>query len=103
MICTLYTFAIASNISIDFLRTLYNLRILYYGLVALVVVPIGAVTLLAFYSYQQADHIGAYTVSSNFLYYAGVSLLPFLTLVLMTRCTWDMRAYELNDQDISFE
>ena len=84
------------------LTRLYGYRYIYMALVGVASFPVGLITMLAFFSYQQADQIAAYEISSNILFYSGATLLPYVTLAAMTVCLWDMRAYEVNDQDIDF-
>lgn len=94
---------VANTVNIDFLKTLYSLKLVYYGVVGLSSAPTALLTFFAFYSFVEADAIGAYTLSSNVLYYSGVTLLPFFTLFFMTICMWDMRSYEVNGQDVEFD
>lgn len=100
MLCATYSYGVASTDNLSTLKTLFSLKLVYYAVVGLSSAPTALMTFLAFYSYREADAIGAYTLSSNLLYYSGVTLVPFISLFFLTVCMWDMRVYEVNGQDV---
>jgi len=85
------------------LETLYSLRFVYTALVAVSTLPVCLLSLMAFYAFQEADQLGIYTVSSNILSFSGVTILPFVTLFMLTIFLWQMRAYEIDDVNIKFD
>ena len=101
--CAAFTYMMATTTDISFLSTLYNLRNLYSAFVIIVCLPVGVTTIMSLYAYQQADQLASFTISSNVLKYGLFTLLPFLSLVIMTRFLWVMRAYEINNSELEFD
>ena len=97
LLCAAYSFLMAHTMDMDMLRSLISYKTFYLLLVGLVSAPIGLLSLVTLYAFQQADQLGAYTVSSHALSWCFITLFPFLTLVLFTYFLWQIRAYELDD------
>ena len=103
LICTLYSYLLSSTQDMDRLRQLLDLRSYYMAIVGIVSFPVGLVTFIAIYAFQESDQIASYTVSSNMLQYSFATLFPFLCLVIFTYWLGQMRQYELDDTDIDFK
>ena len=101
--CSAYTYLLSATKDVAQLVLLFSLRIYYLIIVSTVSLPIGLVTFVAFYAFQEADQIASYTVSSNLLQYSFATLFPFLTLVVFTYFLWELRRIELDDSDIEFK
>ena len=103
LICSAYTYLLSSTKDLVRLTQLISLKLYYLTIVSIVSFPVGLVTIVAFYAFQEADQIASYTVSSNLLQYSFATLFPFLTLVAFTYFLWELRQYELDDSDIDFK
>ena len=66
-------------------------------------VILSCVGVFGFMEFQISDQIAIYQVSYNINLFTACTLCPMLGITLFSYCTWEMRYYEMIDEDIVFD
>lgn len=53
-------------------------------------------------SFAVSDQLAIYTISESVLNYSMVVLIPFTILAIMTSCSYNMRYYEIYEENMEF-
>ena len=96
-----YLLAYAPKAS-SLLNRMYSLRYVYFGVIGAIGLPMGLLTFMAFVSLMQSDQLASYTISKNVLQYSAANVIPFVSLAVLTGYLLQMRRYELENSDVTF-
>ena len=81
---------------------MYKARFAFIAIYILVGGTILIPTCAAGMAFAVADQLAIYTISETVLNYSLVVLVPFSIMAIMTTCAYNLRYYEIYDQDMDY-
>lgn len=97
-----FTLLLALTRNLKTLRVLYDIRFVFIGVASLSQLPILLVTVLSFVAYSESDQLAMLVLNSNILSFSSFTAVPFTILCIITVFLWQMRYFEILDQEIKF-
>lgn len=87
----MYSHQVSSESDQPKLYTLWSLRFVFYGVAAVVCLPLLLLAIVTMLAYRQADQIASFEITTSVLEYSAVTVIPFFFLALFTAGAVTMR------------
>ena len=100
--CCAYSFMMVSIEKGEALEYMFKARYAFIVLYVLVGGTILMTTCVAGMAFAVSDQLAIYTISETVLSYTVAVLIPFAIMTAMTTCAYNMRYYEIYDEDMDF-
>ena len=101
-VCCAYSFFLVTLEKGRGLEYMYKARYGFIAIYLLVAVTILIPTIAAGMAFAVSDQLAIYTVSESVLNFSVVILVPFTIMAAMTTCSYNLRYYEIYDEEMDF-